>query len=151
MKATETKKISLVRCSAYSIGLYAVILLGQLYIIIKNSFPLTPVYIGPIYLPLLISCVLLVLIIAAWVLLAKQRRNSEANDELADLNKYKAGYIAKYVSIFVFVILVLFAKDINLVLSDDYVGNALSIFLICLSIMELIQNIAFIILEKRAE
>lgn len=149
MKTTGVKKISLVRYSIYSIGLYVCILLGEFYIIIKNILPSTPIYIGPIYLPLLISVILLLLLIAAGVLLMTQYRKRETTDELANLNNYKAGYITKYVSIFVIAIIILLVKDFNLVLKEDIVGNALSVFLISLSFTELIHNIIFIILEKK--
>lgn len=88
METTGTKKVSLVRYSVYSIGLYVTILLGQFYIIIKNILPSTPIYIGPIYLPSLISGIMLLLLIAAGGLMMKQYRNREATDELADLNNY---------------------------------------------------------------
>lgn len=149
MKTMEAKKISLVQYSIYSIGLYVTILLGQFYLIIKNILPLVPVYIGPIYLPLFISGIMLLLLIVAGILMIKQYRNREATDELADLNNYKAGYIAKYISIFVITIIILLIKDFNLILKEDIVGNILSVLLISLSITELIHNIVFIILEKK--
>lgn len=149
METTGTKKVSLVRYSVYSIGLYVTILLGQFYIIIKNILPSAPIYIGPIYLPLLMSVIMLLLLIAVGVLMMKQYRNREVTDELADLNKYKAGYIAKYISIFVIAIIILLVKDFNLILKEDVVGNVLSVFIISLSFTELVHNIVFIILEKK--
>lgn len=148
MKTIETKKVSLVKYAIYSIGLDMAILLGQLYIIIKNILPSIPIYIGSIYLPLLISCILLFLLIVAGLLMMKQYRNREAKDELADLNNYKAGYITKYVSVFAIAIAIILVKDFNLILKEDVVGNVLSIIIICLSFTELIHNIVFIILEK---
>lgn len=79
----------------------------------------------------------------------KQYRNRETTDELADLNKYKAGYITKYISIFMVAIIILLVKDFNLILQEDIVGNVLSVLVICLSFTELIHNIVFIILEKK--
>lgn len=149
METTGAKKISLVRYSAYSIGLYVTILLGQFYIIIKNILPSAPIYIGPIYLPSLISGILLMLLIAAGVLMMQQYRNREATDELADLNSYKAGYIAKYISIFAIAIIIILVKNFNLILKEDIVGNVLSVFTISFSFTELIHHIVFIILEKR--
>lgn len=149
MKTAEVKKVSLVQYSKYSIGLYANILLGEIYIIIKNILPSAPIYIGPIYLPLLISGIMLLLLIAAGVLMMKQYKNRDTIDELADLNNYKAGYIAKYISIFVIAIIILLVKDFNVILKKDVVGNVLSVFLISLSLTELIHNIVFIILEKK--
>lgn len=149
MKKTQAKKISLVKYSAYSIGLYVSILLGQLYIIIKNILPSTPIFIGSIYLPLLITSIMLLLLIAAGVLMVKQSRNKETADELAVLNNYKAGYIAKYISIFIIAVIILIVKDFSLILKEDIVGNILSVFLIGLSLTELIHNIVFIVLEKK--
>lgn len=149
MKTAKDKKISLVKYSAYSIALYLTILLGQAYIIIRNTLPSAPIYIGPIYLSSLITGVLLLLLIAAGVLMMKQHRNREASDELADLNSYKAGYIAKYISIFAIAGAIILVRDFNLVLKEDIVGNALSVFIISISFTELIQHVVFIILEKR--
>lgn len=149
MKTKEVKKISLTKYSVYSIGVHLSILLVQLYVIIKNVLPSAPIFIGPIYLPLLISGILLLLLIAAVVLRLKQYRNREATDELADLNNYKAGYIAKYINIFVIPMIILLVKDFNLILKEDTVGNFLSVFLISFSLTELIHNIVFIILEKK--
>lgn len=149
MKTIETKKISLVKYAIYSIGLDVTILLGQLYIIIKNILPSTPIYIGPVYLPLLISCMLLLLLIVAGLLMMKQYRNREAEDELSDLNNYKAGYITKYISVFVIAIAIILLKDFSLILSEgDIVGNVMCIMLVCFSFTELVHNIVFIILEK---
>lgn len=148
MKTIETKKVSLVKYAIYSIGLDVTILLGQLYIIMKNIQPSTPIYIGPVYLPLLISCMLFLLLIVAGLLMMKQYRNREAKDELADLNNYKAGYITKYVSVFAIAIVIILVKDFNLILTEDVVGNVLSIILLCFSFTELVHNIVFIILEK---
>ena len=149
MKTKGEKKISLVRYSIYSIGLDAAILLGQIYLIIKNILPSAPIYIGPIYLPLLISVLLLLLLITAWVLMMKQGRRRETTDELAKLNQYKAGYITKYISIFMLVIIVLLVKDFSFMLKENVFVNALSVLLISLSFTELIHNIVFIVLEKK--
>lgn len=148
MKTTREKKVSLVKYSMYSIALYTTILLGQFYIILKNILSSMPIYIGSIYLPLFIDVILLLLLIAAGILTMKQRRNRETTDELAILNNYKAGYITKYISIFVVAVVILLVKDFNLILKEDVVGNALSIILLCLSFTELVHNIVFVILEK---
>ena len=150
MKTTETKKVSLVKDSAYSIGLYATILLGQFYIIIKNILPATQIYIGPIYLPLLVEVILLILLILAGVLTMKQHRNRETTDELAVLHQYQAGYITKYISIFAVAIVILLVKDFTLILREnDVIGNVISIIVMSISFTELIHNIVFIILEKK--
>lgn len=148
MKKAGTKKISLVKDSMYSIGLYATILLGQFYIIIKNIMPSMRNYVGPIYVPTLIETILLLLLILAGVLTMKKHRSREATDELAILNNYKAGFITKYISIFVVAIVILLVKDFNRILQEDAVGNVMSVIVICISFTELLHNVVFIILEK---
>ena len=71
-KKVGDNKISLVKDSMYSIGLYATILLAQFYTIIKNFLPSMPIYIGPIYVPMLINVILLLLLIVAGVLAIKK-------------------------------------------------------------------------------
>ena len=125
-----------------------VILLGQFYHIIKNILPKTPVYIGPVYLPLLISILTLLFLIVAGVLRAKQHKRRERIDELAELHIYRAGYIAKYLSVLLIAVIILVVKDFRPVLNEDMVGNVLTVLLICFSFTEIIHNIVFIILEK---
>ena len=149
MKTTGEKKISLVRSAVYSIVLELTILLGQIYLIIKNMLPSKPIYIGPIYVPLLVSSMLLVLLIVVGIFVTNRRRETETTDELADLNKYKAGYIAKYISVIAMAIAIVLIRDFNVIMRDDFVGYALCIFVISISFMELVHNIVFIILEKR--
>lgn len=142
------KKVSLVKDSLYSIGLYTVILLGQFYQIIKKVLPSAPVYIGPVYLPLVISILMLLLLVAVGILRVRQGRRREQTDELAVLHNYKAGYIAKYLSVLLIAVIILLVKDFSLVLNEDMVGNVLTVLLICFSFTEIIHNIVFIILEK---
>jgi len=149
MKTTGEKKISLVRSAVYSIVLELTILLGQIYLIIKNMLPAKPIFIGPVYVPLFLSSLLLVLLIVVGLFVTSRRGKTEATDELADFNKYKAGYIAKYISVFAMVIAIILIRDFNIIMRDDFVGFALCIFVISISFMELVHNIVFIILEKR--
>lgn len=148
MKKEGNKKISLVKDSMYSIGLYATILLAQFYIIIKHILPSMPLYVGTIYVPTLIEIIILLLLVVTGVLAMKKHRNREATDELAILNNYKAGYITKYISMFVVAIVILLVKDFNRILQDDIVGNVMCVIVICISFTELLHNIVFIILEK---
>lgn len=151
MKTPKSQKISLVKNSLYSIGLYATILLMQIYTFIKNSLPVssTPIFIGPIYLPLLISCIMLLLLVSVAILRSKQSRNTEATDELADLHKYKAGYFTKYITVFTIPVIILLMKECNWMPKEDLVGNVLSAILISISITEIIHNVIFIILDKK--
>lgn len=148
MKKEGNKKISLVKDSMYSIGLYATILLAQFYIIIKHILPSMPLYVGTIYVPTLIEIIILLLLVVTGVLAMKKHRNREATDELAILNNYKAGYITKYISMFVVAIVILLVKDFNRILQDDIVGNVMCVIVICISFTELLHNLVFIILEK---
>lgn len=148
MKKEGNKKISLVKDSMYSIGLYATILLAQFYIIIKHILPSMPLYVGTIYVPTIIEIIILLLLVVTGVLTMKKHRNREATDELAILNNYKAGYITKYISMFVVAIVILLVKDFNRILQDDIVGNVMCVIVICISFTELLHNLVFIILEK---
>lgn len=149
MKNTEKKKISLVRNAVYSIILELTILVAEIYLIIKNLLPEKPIYIGPVYVPLFVSSFLLLLLITVGFFVMSRHKKAEASDELAEINKYKAGYIAKYISVFAMVIAILLIRDFNVILRDDFVSYASCIFVISISFMELVHNIVFIILEKR--
>lgn len=151
MKTKATKKVSLAKYSLYAIGLHVLMLAVQFYIIIKNMLPTTaPIYIGPIYLPSFISIIILILLVAAGVLMMIQKRHREAVDELAVLNNYKAGYITKHINMFLVAFIILLVKDFNCILTEDTVGNVLSVLVISMSVTELIHNIVFIVLEKKA-
>ena len=117
--------------------------------IIKNIYPSVSSYIGPIYLSLLYAVLMLILLIMAGILLMKQYKNREKDDELSNLNNYKAGYIAKYISVVIFSVVVLLVKDFSLIFGEDVIGNVLVVFLMSISITDLIHNIIFIILEKK--
>jgi len=149
MKAPKNEKISLVKSALYSIGLYMTILLFQIYKFIKNALPPQALFLGSVYVPLLISCIMLLLLIVVVIFRSKQERKTEAPDELADFNKYKAAYITKYICLFLVPIVVLLLNDFNLMSEEDMVGNVLSVFLVSLSITEIIHNIVFIVLEKK--
>lgn len=149
MKRTGEKKISLVRGAVYSIVLELTILIVQIYLIVKNMLPTKAIYIGPVYLPMLFSSLFLLLLIAVGIFVLSRCRKTEATDELAEFNKYKAGYIAKYISVFAMVIAIIVIRDFNVILKGDFVGFAMCILVIGISFMELVHNIVFIILETR--
>ena len=91
---------------------------------------------------------MLLLLVVVGVLRVRQGRRREQTDELAVLHNYKAGYIAKYLSVLLIAVIILLVKDFSLVLNEDMVGNVLTVLLICFSFTEIIHNIVFIILEK---
>lgn len=148
MENTKQKKISITNHAMWTALYWAVLLFTQLLMIYMNTHLSGPIFLGPIYVPLLIDTIALILLIIAIIIFYKKTKQREKNDELADLNQYKAGYITKYILVFIFAAIVLTIKDFKPFYTDDIVGNIMRTFFIFLSINEIIQNIVFIILEK---
>ena len=73
--------------------------------------------------------------------------STEKTDELADLHRYKAGYIAKYITLLVIIIAICTIRNFEPLLSEDYFNN-ISLAIIILLFGEFVQNVIFIILEK---
>ena len=73
--------------------------------------------------------------------------HTEKDDELSLLHKYKAGYIGKTVSAFIFAIVVFIVKDFSFAFTGDFFDR-LCLPIIIIIASELISNITFIILEK---
>ena len=90
------------------------------------------------------------LIIIALMFLAVYRvrfiNSTEKTDELAALHRYKAGYIAKYISLLIIAITICIIKNFEPIFTD-YFDN-ITIGIVILLLGELITNITFIILEK---
>lgn len=148
----KKKKLSLTQHAALQILFYTVLFCSMAYCIINDYLfsPNNPVYIGPIYLPLLLSFLNLILLMAAIIMLFVKGTRKDKNDELADLHMYKAGYITKYISIFIVIAAILLIKDFNLILNaTDMFGNFMNLFVLVLSLFEIVQYTTFIILEKR--
>lgn len=148
MKNTERKKISRSTHAIWSALYWATLLFSQLIMAYMNTHLSDPLYLGPLYVPLLIDLAVLILIIVAFIVYRKKEKQSEKNDELSALNEYKAGLITKYILVFVFAAFVLTIQDFSVFYTDDILGNIMRTFLIFLSITEIIHNIVFIILEK---
>jgi len=149
MKASKNKKISLVKSSLYSIGLYAILLIMQLFYLIEDKLSFQSLFLGTVYVPLLISGIILLLVIVVGIFRVKQERKTEASDELAEFNNYKAGYITKYICILLIPIGILLLNYFHLLQEDDTVGNVSTVLFISLCITEIIHSIVFIVLEKK--
>lgn len=146
---STAKKIPLTKTAIYKIILNTFILLIQAGIIVKHTLPNTPFFLGPIYVPLLISTITLIVYIVFFVFYLRKLKNTEKIDELAEQHRYKAGFITKYILIIIIILAILLIKDFSILLTNDTVGNILSIYLIVFSLSEIIEEITFLILEKK--
>ena len=146
---STVKKVPLTKTAIYKIILNTFILVMQVGIIVKHTLPDAPIFIGPIYVPLVISTITLIVYIAFFIFYLKKLKNTEKIDELAKQHRYKAGFITKYILIIIIILAILLVKDFSILLTDDTVGNILSIYLIVFSLSEIIEEITFLILEKK--
>ena len=142
------EKISLVKSSVYFIVLYFVLILSQLYDIIENLYPTKPIFVGTVYLPLLISILTLVLIVGIAYMAYSRAKNSDKWDELAKMHMYKAGYYAKYVFLIMVMLLVILVKDFSFLFEKDMVGGIISVIILGICFADMLMHIVFIILEK---
>ncbi len=149
MKNTEAKKTSIANNSAWMAVLHAAIILSQTILIIKRQITFTSEdFLGPIYIPLLISIICLIFLIVIAILAFKQSKHKEKEDELANQNRYKAGYISKYILTFVIIIAIFFIKDFRFAFTGDFIDNIITLPLIIFCFSEFVQHIVFIFLEK---
>lgn len=148
MTTTKSSKISLSKYSVYSCVLNAAVFMSQLYLVTKEYVTFIPKFIGPIYVPLAISVVMFILLVAILIFTVVQGRKRECRDELADLNRYKAAYISKFIFGTILIFSIVIIKDFRPFLSGEFVIDIMSIFVILLSLWEFIENIIFIIIEK---
>lgn len=142
------EKISLIKLSAYFIVLYIVLILSELYDILKNLYPTKPIFVGTVYLPLLISHLKLVLIVVVGYMAYSRYINSDKWDELAKMHMYKAGYYAKYIFLILLILLVILVKDFSFLFEKDMVGGILSAIVLGFCFSDMLMHIVFIILEK---
>lgn len=73
--------------------------------------------------------------------------HTEKDDELSLLHKYKAGYISKTISAFIFAIVIFIVKDFSFAFTGDFI-DFWGIPAIIIITSDLISSITFIILEK---
>lgn len=103
--------------------------------------------------PIAVTLEIIVLIIILLVLLGffiysiNISNNTEKDDELSKLHKYKAGYIGNTITTILFALAVYFIKDFSFAFLGDSIQNW-GLPLLIIAISSLITNITFIILEK---
>lgn len=148
MTNTKSSTISLSKYSVYSCILNAAVFMSQIYLVTKEYVTFIPQFIGLIYVPLAISIVMLILLVAILIFTITQGRKRECRDELADFNRYKAAYITKFIFGTILIFSIVIIKDFRPFLSGKFVIDLMSIFVILLTLWEFIDNIVFIILEK---
>lgn len=149
MENKKTKKISLSTYAIWTALYWTVLLFTQLIMIYLNTSLSDPLYLGPIYIPLLLDIIVLVLVISTYVVYRKKSKQREKSDELSNLNEVNAGQITKYILVFVFGVMVFSIQDFSPFYTDGVFGNFMRTILIFLSISEIIHNIIFVILEKQ--
>jgi heme/copper-type cytochrome/quinol oxidase subunit 2 len=105
------------------------------------------------YTPVAIALEIIVPIIILFVLLgffiysADISSNTEKDDELSKLHKYKAGNISNTITTILFALVVYFIRDFSFAFLGDFIQNW-GLPLLIITISSLITNITFIILEK---
>lgn len=105
------------------------------------------------YTPVAIALEIIVHIIILFVLLGfffystDISRNTEKDDELSKLHKYKAGNISNTITTILFALVVYFIRDFSFAFLGDFIQNW-GLPLLIITISSLITNITFIILEK---
>lgn len=144
----KSKKTSLVKNAAWSAALEATLVILSIIMFIKNQMVFTAEdYAAPIPLPLFISSASVVLLIIIGILTIAQTKNTEKGDELSAQNKYKAGYISKYVCVIVLTAAIWHIHDFSFAFTGDFIDN-LRLPIAIFMFSQLVENIIFIILEK---
>lgn len=141
--------ISLSKYALYSCILYATLFLSQFYLAIKNAVTFGPLFIGPVYLPLAISVFVLIILVAVTILTMRKSRQKERQDELAELHRYKAGYITKYIFGLILILTIAAVKDFSPFFTEGFVHTLIRISVLLVSLWEFIENLVFIFLEKK--
>lgn len=123
--------------------------IGLIIIHQKKQEPYDMNTFDPIANKLQIILLLIMVLAMAFILIysAIIDSHTEKDDELSLLHKYKAGYIGKTVSAFIFAIVVFIVKDFSFAFTGDFFDR-LCLPIIIIIASELISNITFIILEK---
>lgn len=149
MATTKSSTISLSKYAIYSCILYATLFLSQIYLAAKSCVKFVPIFIGPVYLPLVISVLVLILLIAVTILAMTKSRRKDRQDELAEFHRYKAGYITKYIFGLILILTIAAVKDFSPFFTEGLVHVVIRIFVLLVSLWEFIENLIFIILEKK--
>lgn len=144
----KPKKTSLVKNAAWSAILEATLVVINIVMFIKNQIIFTAEdYLAPVPLPLFISSASSILLIIIAILAIAQTKNTEKGDELSSRNKYKAGYISKYVCVIVLTAVIWHIHDFSFAFTGDFIDN-LRLPITIFMFSQLVENIIFIILEK---
>lgn len=152
MNSTQTlnkpKRTSLVKNAVWSAILEATLVFINIIVFIKNQIIFTAEdYLAPVPLPLFISSASLILLIIIGLLSLTQTKNTEKEDELSSLNRYKAGYISKYICIIALTAAIWHIHDLSFAFTGDFVDN-LRLPITIFMFSRFVENIIFIILEK---
>lgn len=141
-------KTSLVKQAAWLAVLDAACIISTLILIIKNQITFTAEdYAAPIPTPMLLSLVSLFLLVGLFLVSIQQTKNREHEDELSTLNRYKAGHLAKYICVIAIAAIIWLIQDFRFAFCGDFLDN-LRLPFIFIIFSQLVENIAFIILEK---
>ncbi|MBQ7918477.1 MAG: hypothetical protein IJ324_00845 [Lachnospiraceae bacterium] len=146
----KPKKASKVKQAAWAAVLDAAVIASNLTLIAKEQMIFTAEdYLAPLPLPIMIPMITLILLVIICILTISQTKNAEKDDELSKLNRYKAGYLSQYIFIAIIIILIWNIQDFRFAFTEDPVDNFLRIPIIFVMLAQFIENITFIILEKR--
>lgn len=145
----KTKKHSLTKSALFSCILDLVVIITHIGIIVERLKPVSILDYDPAtykmrqILRLIFIIGSFLFLIYAFYLMA----TTEKEDELAKIHRYKAGYISKFISLFLFAIALYIIKDFSFAYKGDFLDN-LSLPFIMLMTELFIENIIFIIFEK---
>ncbi len=147
---SKPKRTSLVKAAAWSAAVEIAVIISNVITIIKWQIPFTAEdYRTFIPIPILISLVPLLAMGVILVLSINQTKNADKEDELSKQNRFKAGYITKYVLAITVIITIWVIRDFSFAFTEDVISNLMNLPLIIFAFAEATQNIVFIILEKR--
>lgn len=144
----KPQKSSLVKSAVWSAILDFFIILIHLYLLLKPNLTFIPDnYLSNAIISIGICFIFIILMIVVLILAISQTWNTEKQDELSKLHKYKAGYISRYICIICIIVAICIIKDFRFAFTDDYFDNMRIPFVIFF-FAQLVENIIFIILEK---
>lgn len=146
----ELSKTSLVKVAAWSAAVEIAVIISNVVSLIKMQIPFSAEdYRTFIPIPTLFSLIPLLAIILLSVLSVIQTKNADKEDELSKQNRYKAGYITKYVLAIATIVLICSIKDFSFAFNEDLFSGLIYLPLTIFVFGEATENIVFIILEKR--
>ncbi len=129
-----------------------IVIISQVGLFIERAYRLKHFDINdynPIRVTIRIALLAITIVILIFLLVYRFFFNltTEDTDELSNLHRYKAGYMAKYITLLVITIAICAVKNFEPILSGDFFYN-ISLAIMIFFLGELIENIIFIILEK---